>query len=94
MSRIKINTLQTKVEYIVLSLGGKPDSDGKCSPSTSSLLFLTDVSLVEENRRNLDEFEMAATNVKGLLNQCKERLKERTEKITLFGYQSKERIRK
>jgi len=27
MSRIKINTLQSKVEYIILSLGGKPDQD-------------------------------------------------------------------
>ena len=28
MSRIKINTLQSKIEYIILALGGKPDQDG------------------------------------------------------------------
>jgi hypothetical protein len=27
MSRITIKTLQTKVEFMVLSLGGKPDGD-------------------------------------------------------------------
>lgn len=27
MSRITIDTLQSKVEFIILSLGGKPDSD-------------------------------------------------------------------
>ena len=27
MSRITIDTLSTKVEFIVLSLGGKPDGD-------------------------------------------------------------------
>ena len=27
MARIKIDTLQTKIEFIVLSLGGKPDED-------------------------------------------------------------------
>lgn len=27
MSRIKINTLQSKIEFIILSLGGKPDHD-------------------------------------------------------------------
>ncbi len=27
MSRITIDTLSSKVEYIVLSLGGKPDGD-------------------------------------------------------------------
>jgi predicted DNA-binding protein YlxM (UPF0122 family) len=42
----------------------------------------------------MDEFEYTSQSVKTLLNTCKERLKERTEKISLFGYQSKERIRK
>ena len=27
MSRIKIQTLQSKVEFIILALGGKPDAD-------------------------------------------------------------------
>lgn len=48
--------------------------------------------LVEENKRNLDEFELTSQSIKSGLNSCKERLKERTEKISLFGYQSKERI--
>lgn len=51
-------------------------------------------SLVEENKRNLDEFEYASLSIKNNLNSCKEKLKERTERIALFGYQSKERIRK
>lgn len=67
MSRIKISTLQSKVEYIILALGGKPDQD------------------VEDNKRNLDEFEYASQSIKTALNTCKDRLKERTEKIALFG---------
>ena len=48
--------------------------------------------IAEENKRNLDEFEYASLSIKNNLNQCKERLKERTEIISLYGYQSKERI--
>ena len=48
--------------------------------------------LVEENRKNLDEFEYTTMNIKNSLNTCKDKLKERTEKISLFGFQSKERI--
>eukprot|EP00347_Sterkiella_histriomuscorum_P002197 403369092 len=74
MSRIKILTLQSKVEYIILSLGGKPDQDA------------------EENKKNLDEFEYTSISIKNNLNTCKDRLKERTERISLYGYYSKERI--
>jgi hypothetical protein len=61
----------------------------KARPNTTQTFYI-----VEENRRNMDEFEYTSQSVKTLLNTCKERLKERTEKISLFGYQSKERIRK
>lgn len=37
---------------------------------------------------------MTAQSVKTGLNACKQRLQERTEKMALFGYQSKERISK
>ena len=50
------------------------------------------IYIVEENRRNLDEFEYTSINIKSSLNSCKDRLKERTEKIAIFGYYSKERI--
>jgi hypothetical protein len=50
------------------------------------------LSIVEDNKRNLDEFEYTSQSIKSGLNQCKSRLTERTEKIALFGYQSKERI--
>ncbi len=46
----------------------------------------------EENKKNLDEFEYASQSIKNNLNKCKEQLKERTEIISLYGYQSKERI--
>ena len=68
MSRLKLQTLQAKVEFIILSLGGKPDQD------------------TQENRRNLSEFEMTSVSIKETLNVCKDRLKERQEKIKLFGY--------
>ena len=50
--------------------------------------------LAEENKRNLDEFEYTSMSIKNSLNTCKDRLKERTEKISLYGYYSKERIGK
>ena len=28
MSRIKISTMQEKIEFIILKLGGKPDAEG------------------------------------------------------------------
>ena len=74
MSRLKLTTLQAKVEFIILSLGGKPDSD------------------TQENKKNLSEFELATTSIKDILNTCKLMLKERQDKIKLFGYQSRERI--
>ena len=52
------------------------------------------LSLAEENKRNLDEFEYTSMSIKNSLNTCKDRLKERTEKISLYGYYSKERIGK
>jgi hypothetical protein len=42
--------------------------------------------LVEENRKNLDEFEYTSLSLKQTLNDCKDRLKERNTKITMFGY--------
>ncbi len=68
MSRIKIKTLQAKNEFIIMALGGKPDSDE------------------QDNRKNLGEFEMTSQSIKETLKQCKDRLRERTEKIALFGY--------
>lgn len=68
MSRIKITTLQSKVDFIILALGGTPDSDAS------------------EAKRNVNEFELTAGSIKELLSTCRERLKERTEKIKLFGY--------
>lgn len=41
---------------------------------------------------NLDEFEFTSMSIKTNLNTCKDRLKERTERISLYGYYSKERI--
>jgi predicted DNA-binding protein YlxM (UPF0122 family) len=35
---------------------------------------------------------MTSVGIKDTLNTCKDRLKERQEKIKLFGYQSRERI--
>lgn len=46
----------------------------------------------QENKKNLSEFEMTSATIKDTLNVCKDRLKERQEKIKLFGYQSRERI--
>jgi hypothetical protein len=40
----------------------------------------------------MGEFEMTSHNIKDTLKECKDRLKERTDKIALYGYQSKERI--
>jgi hypothetical protein len=40
----------------------------------------------------MGEFELTTQSIKETLKTCKERLGERTEKIALFGYQSKERI--
>ena len=42
--------------------------------------------IVEENKKNLDEFEYTSLSIKTNLNNCKDRLKERTEKIALYGY--------
>ena len=72
--RIKIATLQTKIEFMILSLGGKPDADKA------------------ENKFYEGEFENTAKTIKENLKACREKLAERSEKIALFGYQSKERI--
>ena len=48
--------------------------------------------IAEENKRNLDEFEYTSMSIKANLNTCKDRLKERTERIALYGYYSKQRI--
>lgn len=72
--RIKIATLQTKIEFMILSLGGKPDADKA------------------ENEFYEGEFEKTAKTIKENLKECRVKLAERGEKITLFGYQSKERI--
>lgn len=42
--------------------------------------------IVEENKRNLDEFELTSNSVKLSLNNCKDMLKERLEKIELYGF--------
>jgi hypothetical protein len=72
--RIKIGTLQTKIEFMVLSLGGKPDADK------------------EENKFYEKEFEDTSKKIKDDLKICREKLAERSEKIALYGYQSKERV--
>ena len=74
--RIKIATLQTKIEFMILSLGGKPDAD-----KIENLFYETEF----ENTS-----KMIKDNLKECRNKIEDRSKK--IKDTNIGYQSKERV--